>query len=244
MATDEGFRFPDTVLSGLSHVRFENHGSTLHEAMFVKLPEGLSAEGYLDRVRGGTSFPEGARDYAGPGLTSPGEIVEQWLHLDAGNYLLVCWFRGHLKAESAHTLTVREHDSGNVTPPVENAVLSLIDFRFELQGQLRPGPQVVRVETRGPSLHEVDVFRLRDGKTIADLRAWRKSSMAGSAPVEAIGGVLDYHDISRVVWLKLNFRPGRYVLWCGMDMVSDVPGPAGDMIHADAGMLLELTIEA
>lgn len=91
-------------------------------------------------------------------------------------------------------------------------------------------------------MHEVDIFRLDDGKTVADLREWQKGGKASVPPAEAIGGVLDNHDIGRVIWLKAQFRPGRYVLWCGLDLSPDVPGPRGNLTHADAGMFLEFTI--
>jgi hypothetical protein len=42
-----------------------------------------------------------------------------------------------------------------------------------------------------------------------------------------------------VVWLRATFRPGRYVLWCGMEMVPDAPNSP---THADAGMFLEVEI--
>lgn len=241
-ATDEGFASPDSVSSGMVHVIFENHGSTIHEVMFIKLPEGMDAEGYLSEVRGGTAFPKGAIDYAGPGLTSPGGRVEQWVNLDPGRYLLACWFRRHLTTNPARTLTVSASPPGNVAPPAENVILRLLDFRFELEGQFASGPQVVRVETIGPSLHEVDVFRLHQSKTLADLRAWHAGGKAGPAPAEAIGGVLDSHKIPVTVWLRSTFRPGRYVLWCGMDMVPDAPGQAKGATHADAGMFLEFEV--
>lgn len=241
-ATDEGFELPDSVSAGLVHVIFENHGSTIHEVMFIKLPEGMDAEDYLSEVRGGTAFPKGALDYSGPGLTSPGGQVEQWLHLDPGRYLLACWFRGHLKAIPPRTLTVSASASREAAPPAENVVLRLVDFHFEVKGRFASGAQVVRVEAVGPSLHEVDVFRLHRGKSLADLRAWHAGGKVGPAPADAVGGVLDSHRIPTVVWLRSTFRPGRYVLWCGMDMVPDAPQPANSATHADAGMLLEFEV--
>lgn len=242
VATDRGFALPDTVAAGLSHVVFENAGSDIHEVMFVKLPDGMSGDDYLEAVRGGQAFPEGALDYAGPGLTSPGEVVEMWLQLDPGTYLLACWFRGHLESIAPHIMTVSENGSGAIKPPHANAVLRLIDYRFELVGELAAGPQVLRIETPGPSLHEVDFFRLHEGRTLEDLKRWQKGGKAGPPPGDAIGGVLDYHEITRTVWLKIVLRPGRYVLWCGMDMVPDAEGPAGDVTHADAGMFMELEV--
>lgn len=243
IATDEGYLFRDSLAAGMAHVVFENYGSTIHEAMFIKLPEDMTGEEYLEAVRNGSAFPEGALDYSGPGLTSPGETVETWLHLDPGNYLLGCWFRGHLTSLPAQSLTVYETESDGATPPKEDATLRLIDFRFELEGQLRRGAQTLRVETHGPSMHEVDIFRLEEGQTLADLRQWHKEGKKGAAPAVAVGGVLDSHDMSRVVWLRTAFRPGHHVLWCNMAMVPDEPGSAGEVTHADAGMFKEFVIE-
>jgi len=121
--------------------------------------------------------------------------------------------------------------------------LSLLDFQFELDGQLSKGTHVLRVETPGPSMHEIDIFRLKEGRTLADLRHWQKEGKKGAAPAVAVGGVLDSHDLSRVVWLRTDFRPGRYLFWCNMAMVPDDPGPGGEVTHADAGMFNEFVIE-
>ncbi|MDX1623598.1 MAG: hypothetical protein R3199_06425 [Gemmatimonadota bacterium] len=227
----------------MAHVVFENRGSTIHEVMFIKLPDDMTGEEYLEAVRNGTAFPEGALDYSGPGLTSPGETVETWQRLDPGTYLLGCWFRGHLTSLPVHSLTVYAAESDGATPPEEDAILRLIDFRFELEGELKQGPRVLRVETPGPSMHEVDIFRLEEGRTVADLRNWHEGGKKGVAPATAIGGVLDSHDLSRTVWLRTDFRPGRYVLWCNLAMSPDDPGPGGEVTHADAGMFEEFVIE-
>jgi len=58
--------------------------------------------------------------------------------------------------------------------------LELVDYHFELVGELKSGPQVIRIETPGPSMHEADLFRLEDGRTIEDLRRWRKDGRRGS----------------------------------------------------------------
>ncbi len=58
-------------------------------------------------------------------------------------------------------------------------MVKLIDFRFEMQGTLKSGTRVIRVETPGPSMHEVDIFRLRGDSTVADVNRWRKREDAG-----------------------------------------------------------------
>lgn len=168
IATDAGFQAPDVVPAGLRHIVFENHGSQIHEAMLVKLPDGMTPDDYVAAVKAGSLFPKAAQDYSGPGLTSPGETVEVWVKIDPGNYVIICWNDGHAKSTPVHPFTVQYAISDD-EPPKEDVVLKMIDYRFELNGTLRKGKQVLRIETPGPSMHEVDFFRLHDGKNVDDV---------------------------------------------------------------------------
>ncbi len=237
IATDAGFEAPDGVAAGLRLIVFENHGSQIHESMLVKLPKGMSVESYVAAVKKGSLFPEGALDYSGPGLTSPGETAEMWLRVDPGRYILICWNSGHAKTTPVHPFTVEEVGARDDRPPNEDLVLKLFDYRFELSGDLHKGVQVIRIETPGPSMHEVDIYRLHEGKSVADLNSWRKQQGHGPAPAEALGGALDSHDISRVVWLRKKFLPGHYVLHCEMPVTNT------ELTHADVGMVREIEIK-
>jgi hypothetical protein len=121
--------------------------------------------------------------------------------------------------------------------PKEDLVFKLFDYRFELSGDLHKGVQVIRIETPGPSMHEVDIYRLHESKSVADLNSWRKQQGHGAAPAEALGGALDSHDISRVVWLRKKFTPGHYVLHCEMPVTNT------ELTHADVGMVREIEIK-
>jgi hypothetical protein len=235
IATDAGFEAPNRVAAGLRHVVLENHGSEIHESMLVKLPRGMSAEDYVAAVKKGSLFPEGALDYSGPGLTSPGETAEMWLRVDPGQYILICW--NHPKSTPVHPFTVEDVGANDDLVPKEDLVLKLFDYRFELSAELHKGTQVIRVETPGPSMHEVDIFRLHDGKTAADLKSWRKQQERGSAPAEALGGAVDSHDLHNVVWLRKKFTPGRYVLHCQMPVTNT------KLTHADVGMIREIEVK-
>ncbi len=242
VATDGGHQGPTVGPAGVSHILFANQGSEVHELMFVKLPDGMSASDYLAEVRGGDPFPDGALDYSGPGLTKAGGRVEVWLHLDPGEYVVVCWFRNHLETHRVHTFTVVESSLPDAEVPPAAVGLTLADYRFELEGELQAGSQVIRVHSPGPSLHEVDFFRLLPDRTLEDLRAWQAGGKVGAAPAVAVGGVLDSHDMRRPVWLRLTLEPGRYVLWCNMDMIPEGPGSEDSPTHADVGMYLEVSI--
>lgn len=239
IATDAGFEAPNSVAAGLRHIVFENRGTQIHEAMLVKLPQGVSANDYVEAVKSGALFPEGALDYSGPGLTSPGETVELWLRVDPGHYILICWNSGHATSTAVHPFTVQGTRADDAAPK-EDLVLKLVDYRFDIEGNLHKGMQVIRVETPGPGMHEVDFYRLREGATVADLKRWRKEKGGDPAPADALGGVLDSHDLSRVVWLRRNFSAGRYVLHCEMPVTTDA---SGKLTHADVGMVREVEIK-
>jgi hypothetical protein len=57
-----------------------------------------------------------------------------------------------------------------------------------------------------------------------------------------LGGALDSHDVTRVVWLRRTFPPGRYVLHCEMPMPGSASAGAAGMTHADVGMVRDLEI--
>jgi hypothetical protein len=242
VATDGAFEAPDKIPAGLRHILFENHGAEIHESMLVKLAPGMSAEDYVAQVKKGKLFPTGGRDYSGPGLTAPGESVELWTRLDPGNYILICWNDAHARTRPVHPFVVSDTIVNDEVPP-EDLVVKLIDYRFEFSKELGKGVQVLRIETPGPSMHELDIFRLHSGKTMADVRQWRKNDGQGLAPVDALGGALDNHDIQRVVWLRRNFPPGRYLFHCEMPVTANSQTTNQELTHEDLGMMREIDVK-
>ncbi|HET9865142.1 MAG TPA: hypothetical protein VFP37_17000 [Steroidobacteraceae bacterium] len=241
VAHDKGFDAPASIDAGMRHVLFENHGREIHEFMFVKLPPGMSAADYAAQVKAGELFPKGALDYSGAGLTSPGEGTELWLALDAGEYAIICW---HHPRKSVRGLSVRRASGADDVPPRADVTLKLADFRFELSGPVRKGARVIRIETPGPSMHEADIFRLLPGHDANDVRRWYKEAeLEGPPPAVALGGILDNHDVARVVWLRKTFAPGRYVLHCAMPMTTDAKSGDHSANHADVGMVTTFVVD-
>src|SRR5947207_4462666 len=242
IATDAGFEAPDRVPAGLRHIVYANHGSEIHEAMLVKLSQSMTVGEYVSAVRSGSLFPAGALDYSGAGLMSPGESVEVWVKLDPGQDILICWNDGHARSTPPRPVTV-EYTLSDDLPPKEDVSVKLVDFHFDLAGRLGKGMRVIRIENTGPSMHEMDIFRLHEGKTLADVRRWRKDDGRGPAPADAMGGVLDSHDLKRVVWMRKNFAAGRYILHCEVPLVTNAQATKQEITHADLGMVREIEIE-
>jgi hypothetical protein len=194
----------------------------------------------------GIAFPEGAKDCSGPGLASPGERVEMWVPLEEGNYMIGCWIADHLTTRRPVGFVVHGSPAQPVEPPREDVTVRMVDFRYELVGTLVRGEQIIRYETVGPSMHETDIVRLEDGRTVEDVRAWFKNQERDPLPGTIAGGCMDSHDIKRVVWMRRTFTPGRYVFYCDMPMVQTAEkadSTAPRVTHADAGMVAEVTVD-
>lgn len=239
VATDEKLEVPQTIRPGMRHVIFENHGKQIHEAMFIKLPAAMSVEDFKQRVNEGILFPEGAVDRSGAGLMSPGETTEVWLPLDPGEYVLICW--NHMR-HSVRGLTVADGKRVDDTPPREDAVLQMRDFQFELQGHVKPGTRVIKVQSSGPSLHEADLFRLHPGHSASDVQRWYKDGLPEPAPADALGGVLDSHDTRQVLWLRRRFTPGQYVFHCAVPFNPQAKSGEHSPVHADVGMVMTFEV--
>lgn len=241
VATQKGFDAPRTISAGMRHIVFENHSDGIHEAMFVKLVDGMTVQGFNDQLKNGILFPKGALDYSGPGLTSPGQATELWLRLDPGDYVLICW--NHTRT-SVQPLTVRATGEKDELPPKEDVVLKLIDFKFVIEGRIKKGMQVIRIETPGPTIHEADLFLLHPGHTVTDVNRWYKEDdLEGAAPADALGGVLDSSNIKNVVWLRRSFTKGTYVLHCAEPMNMNAKSGEHGPIHADVGMVATFQVE-
>jgi len=239
IATDAGLEAPRTIRPGMRHIIFENRGKQVHEAMFVKLPAGMSAEDFKGRVNEGILFPEGALDYSGPGLLSPGGTTEVWVPLDPGEYVLICW--NHMR-KSVRGLAVTDAQPVDDTPPKEDAVLMVRDFKFELQGHLKPGMRVIKIQSSGPSLHEADLFRLHPGRSASDVQRWYKDDLGEPAPADALGGIVDSHDTRQVLWLRRRFTPGQYVFHCALPLNPNAKSGDKSATHADVGMVMTFEV--
>jgi hypothetical protein len=245
VANDSGFVLPDTMRAGLNQFVYENSGSIPHECEFIRLPDGMSGAEYIAQVKSGVPFPAGAVDCGGLGLMSPGERVEQWAPLEEGNYMATCWLDLHFTRCKPQTFVVHGMPARPIEPPKEDVTVRLIDFRFELVGEIKHGEQTLRYETVGPSMHEADIIRLDEGRTIEDARKFFDKEIP-PAPGVLGGGLMDSHDLKRVSWVRRTFKPGHYLFWCDMPMIqTSAPKDTTvkEVTHADAGMFKEVTID-
>lgn len=239
-ARDFAFSAPARADGGRTRVRLVNRGSSWHEALITRLPDGVSADAYLREARAGEAFPVGALDMGGPGKVAAGDSSEVILDLEPGQYVVACWADAHVKAGMLSTLAVtgdaRSTSAGGASEvavaPAATGEVRLEDFRIvHDSATYRRGPNVVRVRNTGARPHDLTFYRLAEGRTARDFGTWY-ATRKGDAPAIPIGGMVTLAP-GREGLMHLDLTPGRYFAACG----TPEQGPEGTKIHAQMGMV-------
>lgn len=245
---DHKFVTPASVPTGWTTFELRNTGKEPHHMQLVRLGAGMTQEGFLAGLREN----EGAtlarvEMVGGVGMLLPGQAQQVTINLaQPGTYLEVCFVpdaKGvpHLALGMVQAFTVVQAAPGGAAaqPPKADLKVRLVDFGFELPKgvKISAGPQVWAVENAGPEGHEMLLFRLAPGKTLADVEAYMKQP-AGPMPMIPAGGA---QAVSKGLtsYAHLNLTPGEYLLLCA------IPSPAkGGAPHAALGMIRPFTVQA
>ena len=244
IATDYAYEAPDTVLAGFIVFRIANHGDQAHAATVVRLeagrtlPEYLEAYGEANRTRG--PRPTWAKFLGGPAALTRGE-GNATLHLEPGNYALVCFVPGPtgvshlLEHKQAHAFVVRPASGDAPAPsaPVPTVSLRMLDYSFELSAPLQAGKNVIRVENVGIDPHHAILFKLATGKTMEDYQAWTQN-MQGEPPGAYVSAMAELSTDSEA-FFEVDLSAGEYVLVCliaGRD----------EVLHVAKGMIQHIRI--
>ena len=123
--------------------------------------------------------------------------------------------------------------------PVTPAVFTVTakDFSYEAPDTITSGMVTLRLVNQGPDLHHIQLVRLDDGKTFADLEAVLKAMKPGTPPPPWV------HDVAGPNTpvpggeqsLTQDLKPGNYALLCF------IPGP-DKVPHVMKGMMKSLTV--
>ena len=241
VATDFAFEAPDEIPAGLTTLRLENRGQTLHHVQLVRLDEGKTAGEYLDALRAGGPPPAWAVEVGGPNAPDPGADANATSVLQPGSYLLLCFVDipggvPHIMKGMVRPLKVTgPAPAAPVAEPAPDVVMKLHDYSFELSKPLAAGTQVIRVENAAQQPHEVELIRLAPEKTAGDLMAWMQN-MQGPPPASAIGGVAGMAS-GEHAFFTADLAAGDYVLICF------VPDARDGKPHLAHGMVRQITVE-
>lgn len=240
-ATDFAFSAPDTVPAGLVTLRLLSPSQEPHQAVVMRLDSGKTmADLQAMMMNPEAPIPAWVAFPIGVSVIAPGDSGNATAVLAPGHYVMVCFIPSPDGQPHVAKGMVRPFEvvASGVTPapePVADITITERDYEFVLSSPLTAGTHTIRVENAGPQVHEVAVFQLLPGKTLADFQAWDASGMRGPPPAKPLGGFVG-PDVGGHGYFAATFVPGAYVLACG------VPDAKDGKPHTTHGMIKEITV--
>lgn len=244
--TSEEYAFvgTDQMEAGWQTVRLTNRGRDVHQIQFLGLPPGKTVEDVSQALAGSPGrLPNWLQRFGGVNSVAPGNEASVVIHLDPGEYVLLCGIpdaagRPHAVHGMVRPLRVRQPGMRISAPPQSDQTVRLRDFSFSWGEPLMVDDHIVQVSNEGTKPHELIVIRLSEGASTQDfLHSYRPGGARNPAGVE-IGGITGI-DPGRRTYVQIDMQPGRYGLICfladpltgsphfsyGMWMDLDVPSP-------------------
>ena len=236
------------VGAGLVELRFRNRGREDHQAQLFRLNDGVTPDKFKADLASGNpgaifadSVPAGgaavlrARD--GQPVLDP---------LQGGTYAVVCFVPDtdgvpHSAKGMVGFFTV----NGTVSPAklaglhprtYVQGVITAHDLTYTMPGVLRSDALYKFVDTDSADVHEINLGRLKPGKTVADPKAYfqglTRPGGPGPAPFWSEGGYGAVLPQGGHGWFRVDDDPGRYVAYCL------VPDDKTGIPHAALGMVV------
>lgn len=221
IASDTALAASPTVPAGVITVELTLQGKTRRELVVHRVPAGSGPE-KTARGAGGrpTSWFE-RWSFGGP--AAPADSVgssRATIDLRPGRYVLVSYEvdaagrpRGdryvwrELTAVAASVLIAARFGDADLTARVKDA-------RIDLTGTVRRGRRAIQVENAGGRPHEVVIARLKPGKTVDDVRRWKRER-DDAAPFVYVGGLTPMSS-GMTAQTRLVFQAGTHVIFCPM----------------------------
>ena len=241
-AQDYAFAGPDSMSAGWTTVDLTNRGDDLHQLQFIKLPPGKTSADFVAAIAANpTRMPSWVDRRGGPNSIVPGAHATAIVHLDPGNYVVICGIpdrRGipHVALGMMRAVTVTATASGVTQPPTPDNTINLVDFGFEFSPAIRSGARTIRVVNQGAQAHELVLVQLTSGATVRDFVTAFRPGVPTLPAGNPVGGVVGL-DPGGVAFFRADLSPGNYGLICFLpDFIRGSP-------HFALGMLLDLTVK-
>jgi hypothetical protein len=257
-ATNEGFQLSESeVEAGRYLVHFVNETDNPEiGAGFVRLPEGKTLDdlSFADELAAGTPMPQGEADpqtfawlydtYIAGGASSVS--TESVIDLRGGDYGV--WADDPTTPLAAAPLTVTGDPDARIEGPEPQAAVTIVEegaggqgFKFTINGEAKPGPQIVKILNASDEPHFVIGFHYPEKITIEqamEFITFDPSTGATPSPNMLDETLLTFpiyapvQSVGATQWVELNGEPGSVIIVCF------VPDPmTGGTPHAFEGMV-------
>lgn len=239
-AKDFAFEAPDTISAGLTNFHLVNEGTTLHHVQLVRLDSGKTAADLGAAMKNPGPPPAWAAFIGGPNAPNPGGTFDAMLNVAPGNYVILCLVDApshvpHFAKGMMRPLTIVAPAGTPATAPAADVTVSLADYAFTVTGNLTAGKHTLKIENKGPQVHEVEIVRFAPGKGMKDLGDW-SVKMEGPPPGDAIGGV-SATAIGSPSYATVDLTPGNYAMLCF------IPDAKDGKPHLEHGMIKLFTVK-
>jgi hypothetical protein len=175
--------------------------------------------------------------FAGGAFAEPGESAQVVLDLTPGEW--IAWGEEPGVPWAPVSFTVTGEMPEELPEPEASATLIMAEYIIQVsEGELRTGPQVIRVDNVGAQPHFVIGVRSEVPITEADIEAILEADLTGTPPANEIDPETDFVDVlftgtqstGTSQWVEANLEPGTHILICFFPDLGD------GMPHAFHGM--------
>jgi hypothetical protein len=243
IATDDGLQFPGMagpeLPGGLVTFTFENART---DAEFGPAIARLNADTTLDAFTAAAVSDNPMAAVAlvtlyGGKYLQPGDSFSFATNLIPGEHVLLEMTPDGIGELSPFVVTEVD-DSDSATMPTADVTLNLLDFAFGLPINMPAGEQLWHIANDGAQWHEIIIFPVPDGTTVADLMTESEPPWAQESEFAEAGFSFGPMSEGRSVWTTVNLAPGTYAALCFL------PDIAGDFSpHIEHGMASVFTVE-
>ncbi len=247
-AADYSFTSPDSIQAGYVRVKLVNAGQEPHHVQFMRLNDNVTFAQFQQALQQGEEEALAlVTAPGGVGAVDPnGGTAEAIMSLTPGNYVLACFIASpdgvpHLAKGMLKPIQVAASTTAGAAEPSADVDVRLKDFAIDMPGTLPAGITTFKITNQGPELHEWNIFRLAEGKTMADVNQFFSqppgAAPAGPPPFSALGG-LNGLSTNASAFVEMDLQPGSYVAICNIPSAANNGQP-----HSALGMVKEFTVQ-
>lgn len=238
VTTDYAFTAPDTVPAGLTNMVMVNQGKEPHQAVVFRA-DSVKTAAEVQAALMSPAIPSWINVPGGPNGAMPGDSANTMATLTPGNYWLVCFLTGadgkpHFAKGMMKAFVVKPAGMA-MAMPAGDVTITTKDYAFEVTPAITAGTHTIRMVNAGPQLHEIGVFKLAPGATMATVQAWVKGGMKGMPPMMPVGGIAGL-TMGQTANFTATFAKGDYVLLCF------VPDAKDGKSHLEHGMVMPFKV--
>ena len=244
---------PETYAgTGYAELSLENSADEGYDLSLMRVSEGKSQADYeVAMIAMGQAYA-GQGDVAeahsaiqetvtiiGGVTVSAGEAATVGVLLEPGDYLLDGSCESCSPGQSIRALTVTGGERAEA--PTPDRIVEFQDFHFSgIPAVLPAGSELWEIANVGEENHLFVIFKIAEGKTMADLEAFLESPdfQGGPPPAEYGSEIVSSSYLTGPVryYQTVSLEPGAYVVLCPV-----LHGPSGKL-HTALGMIQALTV--